>query len=248
MFSLNQRKVLITGATGGIGKAISLALAKQGAHVVLSGTSQSKLDTLKSKMKDSGFLNVDVFEFSLKDGPVHELFDKVESQFGTIDILVNNAGITRDNLLMRMTDEQWDDVININLNSVFKLTRSAVKKMVSRRYGRIINISSVVGVSGNAGQTNYCASKAGMIGFSKALAQEIASRNITVNCIAPGFIATPMTDELPEAIKSKLLESIPCKKLGLPDDIASGVVYLASEEAQYVTGQTLHINGGMLMV
>lgn len=248
MFSLTQRKVLITGATGGIGKAISFALARQGAHLVLSGTSQNKLDALKAEMRDAGLSNVDIFEFSLKDGPVHELFDQVECQFGTVDILVNNAGITRDNLLMRMTDEQWDDVININLNSVFKLTRSAVKKMISRRYGRIINISSVVGVSGNAGQTNYCAAKAGMIGFSKALAQEIASRNITVNCIAPGFIATPMTDELSENVKTKLLDSIPCKKLGSPEDIAAGVVYLASDEAQYVTGQTLHINGGMLMV
>lgn len=248
MFSLSQRKVLITGATGGIGKAISFALAKQGAHVVLSGTNQSRLDTLKSELLEAGYAAVDTFEFSLKDGPVHELFDTVESQFGVIDILVNNAGITRDNLLMRMTDEQWDEVINLNLNSVFKLTRSAVKKMISRRYGRIINISSVVGVSGNAGQTNYCASKAGMIGFSKALAQEIASRNITVNCIAPGFIETPMTDELPDIVKSKLLESIPCKKMGLPEDIAAGVVYLASGEAQYMTGQTLHINGGMLMV
>ncbi len=248
MFSLSQRKVLITGATGGIGKSISFALAKQGAHVVLSGTNQSRLDALKSEMLEAGHTAVETFEFSLKDGPVHELFDLVESQFGVIDILVNNAGITRDNLLMRMTDEQWDDVINLNLTSVFKLTRSAVKKMISRRYGRIINISSVVGVSGNTGQTNYCASKAGMIGFSKALAQEIASRNITVNCIAPGFIETPMTDELSDAVKSKLLESIPCKKMGLPEDIAAGVVYLASSEAQYMTGQTLHINGGMLMV
>lgn len=249
MFSLKDKKVLVTGATGGIGRSIAEAVAKQGATVVLSGTREAVLHEVASHIKETFQVDTYVLPCSLSDTAATDaLFDQAEALAGEIDIIVNNAGITRDTLLMRMKDEDWQAVLDVNLTSIFRICKSAVKTMMKRRKGRIINISSVVGTTGNPGQTNYCASKAGMVGFSKALAQEIASRGITVNCVAPGFIETAMTDELPEAVKTKILASIPQGKMGSAEDIAAAVVFLASDEAAYVTGQTLHINGGMVMV
>ncbi len=249
MFSLKDKKVLVTGATGGIGRSIAEAVAKQGATVVLSGTREAVLQEVASHIKETFHVDAHILPCSLSDAAAtHALFDQAEALAGDIDIIVNNAGITRDTLLMRMKDEDWQAVLDVNLTSLFRICKSAVKTMMKRRKGRIINISSVVGTTGNPGQTNYCASKAGMVGFSKALAQEIASRGITVNCVAPGFIETAMTDELPEAVKTKILASIPQGKMGSAEDIAAAVVFLASDEAAYVTGQTLHINGGMVMV
>ena len=246
MFDLSGKTALVTGATGGIGAALARALHAQGAHVVLSGTRQAVLDDLAAQLGE----RVSVAAANLSDaGSVDGLVAQAEAAAGApLDILVANAGITRDGLLMRMKDEDWDAVIRVNLESYFRLARSAMKGMMKRRYGRIIGITSVVGVMGNPGQTNYAASKAGMIGFSKALAQEVASRGITVNCIAPGFIESPMTDELNEAQKTQILSTIPTGRLGTGDEIAAACVYLASQEASYVTGQTLHVNGGMAMI
>ena len=245
MFDLTGRKALVTGATGGLGEAIARALHAQGAVVGLHGTREEKLKELAAELGDRTF----IFPANLSDREaVKALGQKAEEEMGGIDILVNNAGITRDGLSVRMSDEDWDAVLNVNLTSVFNLTRELTHPMMRRRNGRIINITSIVGVTGNPGQANYCASKAGLIGFSKSLAQEIASRNVTVNCIAPGFIESAMTDKLNEKQKEAIMGSIPMKRMGAGGDIAAAVVYLASDEAAYVTGQTLHINGGMAMI
>jgi len=245
MFDLTGRKALVTGATGGLGEAIARALHAQGAIVGLHGTREEKLKLLAAELGERTF----IFPANLSDREaVKALGQKAEEEMGGVDILVNNAGITRDGLFVRMSDEDWDAVLNVNLTSVFNLTRELTHPMMRRRNGRIINITSIVGVTGNPGQANYCASKAGLIGFSKSLAQEIASRNVTVNCIAPGFIESAMTDKLNEKQKEAIMGSIPMKRMGVGDDIAAAVLYLASNEAAYVTGQTLHINGGMAMI
>jgi 3-oxoacyl-[acyl-carrier protein] reductase len=245
MFDLTGKNALVTGASGGIGGAIARALHAQGAQVVLSGTRAEALQTLADALKE----RVHVLPANLSDGAAIEALVKdSEARMGSLDILVNNAGLTRDMLALRLKDEDWQTVIDVNLTATFRLCRAAMRGMMRKRYGRMINITSIVGVTGNPGQANYAASKAGMIGMSKSLAAEVASRGITVNCVAPGFIATPMTDALNEDQKSKLLGAIPAARLGTPDDVAAGVVYLASAEAAYVTGQTLHINGGMAMI
>ncbi|MGO1160970.1 3-oxoacyl-[acyl-carrier-protein] reductase [Brucella pseudogrignonensis] len=245
MFDLTGRKALVTGATGGLGEAIARALHAQGAIVGLHGTREEKLKELAAELGDRTF----IFPANLSDREaVKALGQKAEEEMGGIDILVNNAGITRDGLFVRMSDEDWDAVLNVNLTSVFNLTRELTHPMMRRRKGRIINITSIVGVTGNPGQANYCASKAGLIGFSKSLAQEIASRNVTVNCIAPGFIESAMTDKLNDKQKDAIMGSIPMKRMGVGSEVAAAVVYLASDEAAYVTGQTLHINGGMAMI
>lgn len=246
MFDLSGKTALVTGATGGIGASLAKALHAQGAHVVLSGTREAVLADLAGQLGERA--SVTAANLSSAE-EVDGLIAKAEEAAGApLEIVVANAGITRDGLLMRMKDEDWDAVIRVNLESYFRLSRAAMKGMMKRRYGRIIGITSVVGVMGNPGQTNYAASKAGMIGFSKALAQEVASRNITVNCIAPGFIESPMTDALNEAQKGQILSTIPAGRLGTGDEIAAACVYLASAEAAYVTGQTLHVNGGMAMI
>jgi 3-oxoacyl-[acyl-carrier protein] reductase len=249
MFKLNDQTALITGASGGIGAALASAFYAQGATIAISGTREEALQALANKLKESGQKNqVFIIPCNLTDPTaVEELLPKAEELMGKVDILVNNAGITRDGLSIRMKDEEWDQVLNVNLTSAFRLCRAALKTMMKRRHGRIINISSIVGVTGNPGQANYVAAKAGLIGLSKSLAQEVASRGITVNCIAPGFITSSMTEELPESVKEKYLNSIPQGRMGMPEEIAAGAIYLASSEAAYVTGQTLHINGGMFM-
>ena len=245
MFDLSGKGALVTGATGGIGGAIAKLLHAQGATVVISGTREEKLAELASELGD----NVFTAPCNLMDRTaVSGLYARAEELASQIDIVVNNAGITKDNLFLRMKDEEWDDVINVNLSAAFAVCRGALKGMMRRRYGRIINISSISGVVGNPGQGNYSASKAGMIGMSKAMAREIAPRGITVNCIAPGFITTPMTDMLNEKQKTAITQIIPSGALGEPDDIASAVLFLASDEAGYITGQTLNINGGMAMI
>lgn len=245
MFDLTGRKALVTGATGGLGEAIARALHAQGAIVGLHGTREEKLKELAAELGERIF----VFPANLSDREaVKALGQKAEEEMGGVDILVNNAGITRDGLFVRMSDEDWDAVLTVNLTSVFNLTRELTHPMMRRRNGRIINITSIVGVTGNPGQANYCASKAGLIGFSKSLAQEIASRNVTVNCIAPGFIRSAMTGKLNEKQKDAIMGNIPMKRMGVGADIAAAVVYLASDEAAYVTGQTLHVNGGMAMI
>ncbi len=245
MFDLSGKGALVTGATGGIGGAIAKLLHAQGAKVVISGTREEKLAELASELGD----NVFTAPCNLMDrAAVSALYARAEELAGQIDIVVNNAGITKDNLFLRMKDEEWDDVINVNLSAAFAVCRGALKGMMRRRYGRIINISSISGIVGNPGQGNYSASKAGMIGMSKAMAREIAPRGITVNCIAPGFITTPMTDMLNEKQKTAITQIIPAGSLGEPDDIASAVLFLASDEAGYITGQTLNINGGMAMI
>ncbi len=245
MFDLSGKAALVTGASGGIGGAIARALHKQGATVTLSGTRAEALEQLKASLGE----RANVVTAKMDDpADIDRLAKDAEAAMGKLDILVNNAGITRDNISMRMKDEEWEKVLQVNLTGTFRLTRAAMRGMMKRRFGRVINITSIVGVTGNPGQANYAASKAGMIGMSKSLAAEVASRGITVNCVAPGFIATPMTDALNEEQKKKLLAAIPAERLGAPDDIAAGVVYLASAEAAYVTGQTLHINGGMAMI
>lgn len=246
MFELNGKTALVTGATGGLGAEIARALHKQGAKVVLSGTRENVLNDLAAELGENAF----VAAANLSDAAeVDGLVAKAEAVVGNgLDIIIANAGITRDGLILRMKDEDWDTVIKVNLEAYFRLARAATKGMMKRRFGRIIGITSVVGVTGNPGQTNYAASKAGMIGFSKALAQEVASRGITVNCIAPGFIASPMTDALNEAQKATILQRIPVGALGAGADIAAAAVYLASDQAGYVTGQTLHVNGGMAMI
>ncbi|KCZ49068.1 3-oxoacyl-[acyl-carrier-protein] reductase [Hyphomonas sp. CY54-11-8] len=245
MFTLSGRTALVTGASGGIGSAIAKALSEAGAKVVLSGTREGVLNEVAATLPgESAVVTCNLSDPEAVDG----LAAKAEEVIGPLDILVANAGITRDKLLMQMKDDDWNDVINVNLGSYYRLTKSVVRGMMKRRHGRIIGITSVVGVTGNPGQTNYCASKAGMIGFTKSLAQEVASRGITANAIAPGFIESPMTDVLPEAQKSSLLGRIPAGRLGQGGDIAAAAVYLASDEAAYVTGQTLHVNGGMAMI
>lgn len=245
MFQLSGKTALITGASGGIGSAIAKNLSQQGAHVVLHGTRAGRLEELASEIGS----NVSVVTANLSDrDAVGSLVAEAAKATGAIDILVNNAGITRDNLFMRMKDEEWDDVLEVNLTSSMLLCRSAIRAMMKARWGRIISISSIVGVTGNPGQTNYAASKAGMIGFSKSLAAEVASRGITVNIVAPGFIETPMTDELADEQKQKLLANVPAGRLGSSQEVAAAVSFLASEEAAYMTGSTLHVNGGMAML
>jgi len=246
MFSLTGKTALVTGATGGIGAEIARALHAQGAHVVLSGTRESVLAELAAELGE----RTSVAAANLSDAAaVDGLVEAAEAAAGTpLDILVANAGVTRDGLLLRMKDEDWEQVMRVNLEGYFRLARAALKGMMRRRAGRIIGITSVVGVTGNAGQTNYAASKAGMIGFSKALAQEVATRSVTVNCVAPGFIESPMTHALNEQQKAQILGTIPTGRLGSGADVAAACVYLASDEAAYVTGQTLHVNGGMAMI
>jgi 3-oxoacyl-[acyl-carrier protein] reductase len=246
MFDLSGKTALVTGATGGIGGEIASALHAAGAHVVLSGTRENVLAEVAQGLGERvSTVTADLSDAASVDG----LLGRAEEAAGAgLDILVANAGITRDGLLMRMKDEDWDAVIKVNLESYFRLARSAMRGMMKRRAGRIIGITSVVGVMGNPGQANYAASKAGMIGFSKALAQEVASRGITVNCVAPGFIASPMTDALNEQQRAQILSTIPAGKLGAGADVAAACVFLASDEAGYVTGQTLHVNGGMVMI
>ena len=247
MFELTDKTALVTGATGGIGGGIARALHKQGAVVAVSGRQTDKLEKLAAELGS----RVHVCPCDLANkAQVAKLVDDATAKLGRLDILVNNAGLTKDNLFMVMKDDQWDDVIAVNLTSTFMLMRAATRGMMRSKsgYGRIINISSISGVLGNPGQGNYSASKAGMIGMSKSLAREVASRGITVNCIAPGFISTPMTDALNEKQTATIRDAIPAQKFGTPDDIAAAVVYLASQEAAYITGQTLHINGGLLMV
>ena len=246
MFSLSGKNALVTGASGGLGNGIAKALHAQGAKVVLSGTKTEALEKLKAELGKGAF----VASGNLADPAVPAvLLKEAERQLGGgVDILVNNAGLTRDGLAVRMKDEDWDAVINVNLSAVFRLTRAALRGMMSRRYGRIVNITSIVGVTGNAGQINYAASKAGLIGLTKSLAQEMAERAITVNAVAPGFINTAMTDALNEEQKQRLLPNIPVGYIGEPKDVAGAVVFLASEEARYITGQTIHVNGGMAMV
>jgi len=245
MFQLEGRKALITGASGGIGEAIARALHAQGAVVGLHGTKREKLAALAADLGE----RAEIFPADLSDrAAIKPLAAAVAAKFGELDILVNNAGITRDGLFVRMSDEDWDKVLAVNLTAIFALTREFTHAMMRRRYGRIINITSIVGVTGNAGQVNYCAAKAGLIGFSKALALEIAPRNVTVNCIAPGFIESAMTDKLGDKVKEALLGRIPLKRMGTGADIAAAAVYLASDEAAYITGQTLHVNGGMAMI
>lgn len=246
MFDLTGKTALVTGATGGIGGEIARALHAQGAHVVLSGTRESVLQDLAAQLGE----RTSTVAANLSDpAAVDGLVDAAESAAGKpLDILVANAGITRDGLLLRMKDDDWEQVIKVNLESYFRLSRAVTKGMMRRRAGRIIAITSVVGVMGNPGQANYAASKAGIIGFSKSLAQELATRGVTVNCVAPGFIESPMTDALNEQQKTQILSTIPAGRLGTGKDVAAACVYLASDEAAYVTGQTLHINGGMVMI
>ncbi len=245
MFRLDGKSALVTGASGGIGAGIARALHAQGAGVVLSGTRRDALDTLATELGGRTF----VCPADLRDPATAEtLVEAAEAAAGPLSILVNNAGLTRDMLALRMSDESWQTVLDVDLSAPFRLARAALRGMVRRRTGRIINISSIVGATGNAGQANYAAAKAGLVGMSKALAQEVASRGITVNVVAPGFIVTPMTDALNEAQRTKLTSSIPLGRLGRPEDVAAAVVYLASDEAAWVTGATLHVNGGMAMV
>jgi 3-oxoacyl-[acyl-carrier protein] reductase len=246
MFDLSGKTALVTGATGGIGAEIARALHAAGARVVLSGTREAVLQELAGSLGE----RASIAPANLSDSAaVDGLIEAAEGAAGSpVDILIANAGITKDGLLLRMKDEDWEAVIRVNLESYFRLARAAVKGMMRRRSGRIVGITSVVGVTGNPGQTNYAASKAGMIGFSKALAQEVATRGITVNCVAPGFIESPMTEALNEQQKAAILGTIPAGRLGAGSDVAAACVYLASDEAGYVTGQTLHVNGGMAMI
>ncbi|GHC86821.1 3-oxoacyl-[acyl-carrier-protein] reductase [Novosphingobium pokkalii] len=248
LFDLTGMTALVTGAAGGIGSAISHALARQGARLALSGTNPAKLRAFREELNDTyGHDHVEVTCDLSNAEQVEKLVPAALDTLGKIDILVNNAGITRDNLTMRMKDEEWDAVIRVNLEAAFRLMRSATKPMMKARFGRIISVTSVVGATGNPGQVNYAAAKAGLVGMSKSLAQELASRNVTVNCVAPGFIRTAMTDVLPDAQKDALNGRIPMGRMGEGQDIGAAVAYLASKEAGYVTGQTLHVNGGMAM-
>ena len=253
MFSLNGMTALVTGASGGIGSAIAYALAKQGARLALSGSNGSKLRSFREQLNEDvahhdhdGHVEITC---NLSDTTqVEELVPAAVDTLGKVDILVNNAGITRDNLAMRMTDEEWEQVIKVNLEATFRLMRASARPMMKARFGRIINITSVVGTTGNPGQMNYCAAKAGVVGMSKSMAQELAARGITVNCVAPGFIRSAMTEALNDAQKDAINARIPMGRMGEGDDIGAAVAYLASKEASYVTGQTLHVNGGMAML
>ncbi|RFC66196.1 3-oxoacyl-[acyl-carrier-protein] reductase [Fulvimarina endophytica] len=245
MFDLSGRKALVTGASGGIGKAIATALHGAGATVGIHGTRREALDELAGELSD----RVHVLPADLSDRAGQQaLAEEAEKVLEGVDILVNNAGITKDGLFVRMSDEDWDQVLEIDLTAAFRLTRGLTHPMMRRRFGRIINITSIVGVTGNPGQANYCAAKAGMIGFSKSLASEIASRSVTVNCIAPGFIASAMTEKLNDKQRDSIMGAIPMKRMGEASEIASTAVFLASNEAAYITGQTLHVNGGMAMI
>jgi 3-oxoacyl-[acyl-carrier protein] reductase len=245
MFDLTGMNALVTGATGGLGGAIARGLHKQGAAVGISGTRVEALEALAAELGE----RVHILPCNLADKEqVEALVPAAEKALGQVDILINNAGITRDGLFMRMKDDDWETVIAVNLTSAFRLSRASLRGMMKRRFGRIISITSIVGVTGNAGQGNYAASKAGMIGMTKSLAAEVASRTVTVNCVAPGFIRSPMTDVLNDKQKEAIMANIPANRLGEGDDIAAAVVYLASKEASYVTGQTLHVNGGMAMI
>ena len=245
MFELTGKKALVTGASGGIGEAIARNLHAAGATVALHGTREERLKELSGELGDRTM----VLPANLSDlEAAAQLGREAEEKMEGVDILVNNAGITRDGLFARMSNEDWDDVIRVNLTAVFRLTKEIAYPMMRRKGGRIINITSVVGVTGNPGQTNYCASKAGMIGFTKSLAQEIASRGVTVNCIAPGFISSAMTDKLNDKQKEAIMAAIPMRKMGNGDDIAAAAIFLASDAASYMTGQTLHVNGGMAMI
>tara|TARA_A100001037_G_scaffold127594_1_gene115527 strand:- start:1133 stop:1870 length:738 start_codon:yes stop_codon:yes gene_type:complete len=244
LFSLKDKKALITGASGGIGKELARVLVEYDAEVCISGRNVEELNELKESLGDK--CHIVPCDLSNKN-EISELFSKSEEVLGQIDILVNNAGITKDNIFLRMSDQEWEDVLNINLNSTFNILKLITKGMVKRKYGRIINISSVVGATGGAGQVNYAASKAGLIGLTKSLSQELATRNITVNCIAPGFIETPMTEKLDDNRKDIIINSIPANRIGTPKDLSSAVIFLASQESSYITGQTIHINGGLYM-
>ena len=245
MLRLKEKKVLITGATGGIGSAMAKRMAKQGADLVLSGTKKDSLETLSNEIGDNCYS----FAADLaKKEEIKSLVIWAIEKMGSIDILVNNAGITRDNLSIRMSDEDWDDVINVNLTASFLLSRDCLKVMLKKRWGRIINITSVVGVMGNAGQSNYAASKAGMIGMTKSIASEVSSRGITVNCISPGYVVTAMTDKISDAAKENILQNTPVGRFGKAEEIADWAIYLASNEADYITGQNININGGLVMV
>ena len=245
MFDLSDKVALITGATGGIGMSIVKKMKQCGAKLIISGTRQNVLNDLASELGND--VKTIITDLNDKDD-VLNLAKEAEASFGHIDILINNAGITADNLFLRMKDDEWDQVINVNLSAPMRLTRQVIKGMLKRRYGRVIFISSVVGYSGNAGQSNYAASKSALIGFTKSIALEVASRGITCNLIAPGFISTPMTDKLSDDQKKNIVENIPVNRLGKVDDISNGCVYLASDEAGFITGTTLHINGGMSMI
>jgi len=245
MFDLSNVTALVTGATGGIGRAIIKDLVELGASKVIAiGRNEVKLNQIKIDFQEK----IETISCDFRDDQqVNELLKKIENNLNSINVLVCNAGITRDNLLIKLQDKDWNDVININLTTTFKINRAAVKAMIKQKYGRIINIASVIGMIGNAGQTNYAASKGGIIALSKSLAKEVASRGITVNCIAPGYINTPMTEGLNDDIKSKIIKSIPAAKIGRPEDVSSAVAFLASRESAYITGHTLNINGGMFM-
>ena len=245
MFDLTGKKAFITGASGGIGEAIAKALHAQGAVVGLHGTRVEKLESLAAEIGEGA----QIFPANLSNREeVGTLIKQADEKMGGLDILINNAGITKDGLFVRMSNADWDAVLEVNLTAAFQLTRDAAYPMMRRRTGRIINITSIVGVTGNPGQANYCASKAGIIGMSKSLAMEIASRGVTVNCIAPGFIKTPMTDALNDKQKEAILANVPAKRLGTGEEVASAVVWLAADETAYVTGQTIHVNGGMAMI
>jgi 3-oxoacyl-[acyl-carrier protein] reductase len=245
MFDLTGMTALVTGASGGIGSEIAKALAAQGARLAVSGSNADKLEAFRASLGGDHV----ALPCNLSDGAaVDALVPQAVEKLGKLDILVNNAGVTRDNLAMRMKDDEWDSVIRVNLEAAFRLMRAAAKPMMKARFGRMISVTSIVGVTGNPGQANYAASKAGLIGMSKSMAQELASRGITVNCVAPGFITSPMTDALPEAQKTALTTKIPAGRLGEGADIGAAIVYLASREAGYVTGQTVHVNGGMAMI
>lgn len=245
MFDLTGKTVLLTGATGGIGRAIAKTLHAQGANLVLTDISVEALEKFKAELGErvevfaGDITNLDIIKFLLKFSKEH---------FDSIDILINNAGITKDTLSMRMTDEMWDKVLTVNLTAGFRLTREILPQMMKKRWGRIISMASIVGVIGNLGQANYAASKAGLIAMTKSVAQEVAGRGITANCIAPGFIGTPMTENLPDNVKQAMLDRIPMKRMGTPQDIANVVAFLASDESAYITGQTINVNGGMLML
>ena len=245
MFNLKNKNALITGATGGIGESIAKMLYQQGANICISGTNQNKLENLNKK--EGNIYSLMKCDLSLRS-ELDSFIENVNKKLGHIDILVNNAGITRDQLALRMKDDDWNAVIETNLYSSFFLSKLVLKGMMKRRYGRIIQVTSVVGFTGNPGQVNYAASKSGLIGMSKSLAMEVASRNITVNCVAPGFIDTPMTKALNDDQRSNLEDKIPSRRLGVPKDIGAAVIYLASEEASYVNGATIHVNGGLAMI
>ncbi len=244
MFDLTGRKALVTGASGGIGAAIARALHAKGAQVALSGTRRDALDAIAAELPGSCVISADLADRAALEA----LVPAAEAALGGLDILVNNAGLTRDNLFVRMKDEEWDRVLAVNLTAGFVLARAALRGMMKRRFGRIVGITSVVAVTGNPGQANYAASKAGMIGMSKSLAAEVASRNVTVNCVAPGFIRTAMTDALNDKQREGILGVVPAGRLGTVDEVAAAVIFLASAEAAYVTGQTLHVNGGLAMI